>query len=128
VIAFLSLIPGAILAGYVFVDRAIALKLLFACLAAPWFIVLISILRAGVVLSASEVEVRGILRDRHVRWNDVTGFEFVRGNPLNSNVYIAVKLINGSHLETSDLAAASNTSKYGLRVMAEMERLRQKWA
>lgn len=126
--AALLLVPSGIFLGYAFVEHAVLLKILMTCLAAPCVILIYRILRAGIVVGRDGVEVRGLLRDRKVPWTEVERFGLVLQTAMNTTAYVAVVLTDGSSLRTSGLTAASKTSKYGLRTVAEMEAARQKWA
>jgi hypothetical protein len=78
---------------------------------------------AGIWVDDSGVTVRrysGI--NRSVPWGDVDRFELVpTGNRMNSGVYVAVFLTDGSRLTTQGLAAGSQTSKRGLELVGELE-------
>jgi hypothetical protein len=122
--AVLLLIPIGICTGYVFVIPAIGAKVPLALLALFGIFLIYRMLRAGIIVDSDRVSVRGLLRDRAEGWPNITGFAFRPGTPLNSTVYIAVQLNDGSRLCTTGLTAASKTSQFGLRTVAAMEALR----
>ena len=116
------LIPVGICAGYVFVVPAIGAKVPLALVALGGVLLIVRMLRAGIAVTNGGISVRGLIRDRTASWANVTSFGFASGTPLNSTVYVAVHLSDGSRLCTTGLTAASKTSEFGLRAVASMKR------
>jgi hypothetical protein len=118
------LIPTGICIGYAVLAAAVAVKIVFAVCGAGGVFLTARMLRAGIVVRSDGVRVRGLLRDREIAWDQVAGFGFSPGSPLNSTVYIGVELVGGSRIRTTGLTAASKSGESGPRKIAAMEALR----
>ena len=126
--AAILLIPTCICGGYVFAARALPAKVLLGVGATFGLGLVFRMLISGIVLDSGGVFVRGLLRNRRFSWTEVAGFSFRSGSALNSTVYIAVDISGGRNVHTTGLTAASKTSRYGAKVIAAMEAVRDRSA
>ena len=115
---------GAICGMYAFQDIPVVGRVIFFTFAVGGVCIVVRILRSGVVVTESGLEVRGWSRTRQVRWTDVVGFRRVSASALNSSVFLAVELRDGSYLKTSGLTS-SKAGSFGARVLGELEALRR---
>lgn len=84
-------------------------------------VLIIMMFRPAIIVTDDHVMVRGLIRTRTESWSNVAGFGFGRAHPLNRRAYIEVQLTDGSRLRTPGLTVASNTSKFALRTIADLE-------
>jgi hypothetical protein len=79
---------------------------------------------SGIIAADSGLKVRGWHRTERVGWDEVVGFRRASASAMNSSVYLAVELRNGTLLKTAGLVT-SKSSQFGDRVLSELEAMRQ---
>ena len=111
---------SAIALGEGLVEPSVPTRVAFflASLVLAWLTV--RVIRSGIVVSQTGVEVRGWTRTRTAPWTDIACFEPIPGSPINRSVYLAVRLKDGRHLATGGLGM-NKLGAYAKSVLAELE-------
>ena len=112
---------AACLVYYAFQDIPIAVAAIFAVFGAIALYLAVFV-RSGIVATAAGVEVRALWRTHFAAWDNIAGFTKVHASALNSSVYIAVRLNDGTVLKSPGLTSSKN-GRFGGEVMAELQRL-----